>query len=61
VTVAVSRRGVTQRIRHYLGCLGDPVVDDLFALEEEIDAVLGTLSWIACEPGDSVAWTECDP
>jgi hypothetical protein len=60
VTVTVTRRGATQRIHHYLGCLGDPVVDDLAGLELEIDATLNTLAWIACKPSDTVLWATCD-
>ncbi len=59
VTIAVTRAGVTHQLDHYLGCLGDPVVEDLEALEVAIDDALGSAEWVFCAAHDSYFLTSC--
>ena len=43
---SLSLNGKTKRIRHYHGCRGTTVLEQLTALENKIDEVVNTKRWI---------------
>lgn len=60
VFLSVTRSGVEHELRHYHGCSGDPVLDELTEIELEIDQTLGTRDWVLCSPDDSFFYTSCE-
>lgn len=44
--ISFTADGKTKTIAHYLGCRGLPILDQLRALEDKIDAVVKTKQWI---------------
>lgn len=45
-TTSLNWKGKTKTIRHYHGCRGSSVLDQLTALENKIDEVVNTKRWI---------------
>ena len=45
-TTSLNWNGKQKTVRHYLGCRGLPVLDQLRALEDKIDEVVNTKRWI---------------
>jgi hypothetical protein len=41
-----NHNGKQKKIRHYLGCRGLPILDQLRVLEDKIDEVVNTKRWI---------------